>query len=247
MIDKAIVFDLDHTLGDFYTIRLIWNFLKKINFLLTEDLFHNLCDVYQKTFRPNLFIILKYLLNKKEKKNNIKLIIYTNNQGGNEWLNMIMNYIDKKIKKRTFDSVIGPYKISGEIVEKCRSKEYKTYHDIIHCSKLPKRCEILFLDDQYYSRMNHKKVEYYKIKEYHYYDTNQQIIKNIWNIKKLNEISPALRKEFFQSFSNYLFKINKDKMKTKEEEEIDRVVSKTMMIHIQRFLAKPNKYTRKKN
>tara|TARA_A100001015_G_scaffold318420_1_gene438273 strand:- start:668 stop:1411 length:744 start_codon:yes stop_codon:yes gene_type:complete len=247
MIDKAIVFDLDHTLGDFYIVRLIWNFFKKINIVLTEEIFHNLCDVYQKTFRPNLFVILKYLLNKRDIKKNIKLIIYTNNQGGKEWLNLIMGYIDKKMNKLTFDSVIGPYKISGEIVEKCRSKEYKTYHDILHCSKLSKKCEILFLDDQYYSRMNHKKVEYYKIKEYVYYDTTRNILEHMRNIKKLKEISPEFRRAFLQNFRNYLLKVNKDERKTKEEEELDRVVSKTMMIHIQKFLAKPNKYTRKKN
>ena len=245
MIDKAVIFDLDHTLGDFYILRLLWKFLQSIDVPLDKHDFFNLCDIYPKVFRPNIFTILKYLNNKKG-ATHLKLILYTNNQVGKWWLNVIMEYIDLKIKERVFDSLIGPYKISGEIVEKCRTKEYKSYHDVIKCTKLPKNAEILFLDDQYYSKMNHKKVEYYKIKYYFYNEDAKYIVENLKNKSSIvSKISPTFRISFFEKLHRYLSRSKRSHMKTEDEFHIDRVVSKMMMIHIQKFLNKPNKNTRK--
>ena len=92
MIDKAVIFDLDHTLGDFYILRLLWKFLQSIDVPLDKHDFFNLCDIYPKVFRPNIFTILKYLNNKKG-ATHLKLILYTNNQVGKWWLNVIMEYI----------------------------------------------------------------------------------------------------------------------------------------------------------
>tara|TARA_B000000557_G_scaffold263394_1_gene266144 strand:- start:1506 stop:1988 length:483 start_codon:yes stop_codon:yes gene_type:complete len=157
-----------------------------------------------------------------------------------------MEYIDLKIKECVFDSLIGPYKISGEIVEKCRTKEYKSYHDVIKCTKLPKNAEILFLDDQYYSKMNHKKVEYYKIKYYFYNEEVKYIVENLKNKSSIvSKISPTYRISFFEKLHRYLSRSKRSQMKTEDEFHIDRVVSKMMMIHIQKFLNKPNKNTRK--
>ena len=41
----------------------------------------------------------------------MKVIIYTNNQGGKEWVSKIKNFMELKIGYDLFDRIIGPHKI----------------------------------------------------------------------------------------------------------------------------------------
>ena len=94
--------------------------------------------------------------------------------------------------------------------------------------------------------MNHKKVEYYKIK-YYLYNEDIQTITDL--LKKnsiiMSKISPTFHVTFFKNLHHHLSRSMRTHLKTEEESRVDRVVSKMVMIHIQKFLNKPNKNTRK--
>tara|TARA_B100000282_G_scaffold293323_1_gene268442 strand:+ start:932 stop:1681 length:750 start_codon:yes stop_codon:yes gene_type:complete len=246
MIDKAIVFDLDHTIGDFLLIGILWKFLCHVNCSLNQSDFNNICEIFPEIFRPNIFTIFKYLCKRKNLNKNIKLIIYSNNQAGKSWINMINEYINYKINDKVFDFIIGPYKLKNEIVEKCRHCNEKTYEDVINCCGISDKAEILFLDDLHHPKMEHNKVFYINIKKYNNKNKTREIIDRFMTANKYSSLFS--KHEIGKLFVRYIKKINKDIEKTEKELELDKVITKAIMNHILNFLNnnKHNKTRKKK-
>ena len=90
----AVVFDLDETIGNFVQLGIFWDGLKHyFNKEVDIKLFFLLLDTFNNYLRPNIITIFKYLKRKKKLNKNIKVLIYTNNQGPREWTEMIKKYI----------------------------------------------------------------------------------------------------------------------------------------------------------
>ncbi len=65
---KAIVFDLDETLGKFLDLEILWITIKK-NVNSSEQInFDSLIDLYPEFLRNQITKILKYVYNKKKNK-----------------------------------------------------------------------------------------------------------------------------------------------------------------------------------
>ena len=94
----AIVFDLDETLGHFSQPYKFWNSLKKfLNTELIDEIYlYSFFDLFPEFFRINIFKILKFIKKKKISGYCDYVMIYTNNNGPNYWVNIIQNYIHKK-------------------------------------------------------------------------------------------------------------------------------------------------------
>ena len=119
----------------------------------------------------------------------------------------------------------------------------KTLNDLIRCSKLPDNTQICFLDDTYYPNMKNDNVYYIKVKPYIYdlsFDTLIQRFAKSDIGKKILKTSDET--ETFVSFMNsYMLQfqflyVNK----SDEEYEIDKIVSKKIMIHLQTFFNNNN-------
>ena len=160
MTKKIIVFDLDETIGYFTQLSVfkyaieneIKRQLKFTEFILLLDLFKNY-------FRPDMFDIFNFLKKQKIKNKNVKVYIYTNNNGGRSWTYSIKRYIEHKLNYKLFDRTILSWKDeNGKILEKCRSGYYKSYSDLMKCGKLSKDDKICFLDDTQHNKMIHKNV-----------------------------------------------------------------------------------------
>ena len=100
---KIVVFDLDETLGYFTQFSIFWDCLQNFvyenyNFILSQNDFNDILDLYPEFVRPNIFTILNYLKNKKTTFCCNKIMIYTNNSGSKEWANHIKSYFESKIK-----------------------------------------------------------------------------------------------------------------------------------------------------
>ena len=190
----TVVFDLDETIGHFWQIGNLWESIKylKGNKFGERD-FHKILDMFPHVFRPGIFEVFKYLKAQKIRDRNIKIVIYSNNQGPPAWANMIKRYIEKKINyKNLFDKVITAWKVNGVIYNKCRKTNEKTYSEIVRCAKLNKDTEIFFVDDAYHPRMFNKKTDYMHIKEYKFaYDIDEMVDKylNSSCCKKLSKKS----------------------------------------------------------
>ena len=147
---KVIVFDMDKTLGYFTQLGVLIEAIEEIRkkSIKRTDLY-KIFDLYPECFRPGIFKTLKYI-KKNKKKENIKLLIYTNNIGPKKWAYDIKNYLEYKIGKNLFDKVITAWKVEGKVYEKCRTTHYKIYKDLLMCGKLDKKDKILFFDDTFF-------------------------------------------------------------------------------------------------
>jgi hypothetical protein len=148
---KIVVFDLDETLGYFVEFGMFWDALKnfithqKISIVIDQILFNKVLDLYPEFLRPNIINILNYLKHKKKAKNCNKLMIYTNNQGPDEWAQQIKLYFENKVNYKLFDQIIRAFKIKDKHVELCRTSHTKKHTDLIRCTKIPETTEICFL------------------------------------------------------------------------------------------------------
>jgi hypothetical protein len=248
---KIVVFDLDETLGYFTEFGVFIDCLKKylnhinINHTIDQQEFDKILDLYPEFLRPNIMNILNYLKTQKIKKKCNKVMIYTNNQGSKEWVNKIISYFESKINFNLIDQIINAFKINGKTIELCRSTHNKTYKDFIKCTKLPLNSEICFLDDNYFPGMYNENVYYINVKPYyHFIDfeemcnvfLNSDIIKLIFNSENIDK--DKFIKYMMNEFKYYNL-INE--IKTEDDYNIDKILSKKILILLQNFFMKPQK------
>lgn len=243
-ITKIVVFDMDETLGYFIELGMFWDAMssyiknEKLNILINQDLFNKILDLFPEFLRPNIINILEYLKNKKQKKHCEKLMIYTNNQGPEEWAHYIMKYFDDKFNYKIFDQIIAAFKVNGKRVELCRTTHMKTLTDFTKCTKLPETTQICFLDDVYYPGMGKDNIYYINIKPYVYDLPFEEMISRLLK-------SSILEKENIEIISckeyiiNYLKRYNYTHVvKSTIAQSVDKALSKKIMHHLELFFNK---------
>ena len=244
---KIVVFDLDETLGYFTELGIFWDCLKNYlkiknaNKTLSQTDFNNILDLYPEFLRPNIINILTYLKNKKQSKCCHKMMIYTNNQGPREWAHHIISYFENKINYKLFDQIIAAFKINGKRVEICRTTHNKTHNDLIRCTKIPASAEICFLDDTFYHEMANENIYYINIKPYYYDLKFNEMIQKFMNSdcgKKMINDYDNFEKIMNDEFKRYNYKCLDKNLK---EYEIDKVLGKQIMTHLQEFFNKSSK------
>jgi hypothetical protein len=238
---KIVVFDLDETLGYFTQYGIFWdslaNYLKVKNKpKLTQKDFDSILDLYPEFLRPNIINILSYLKSKKKSNCCHKMLIYTNNTGPREWALNIVSYFEKKINFKLVDQIIAAFKINGKRVELCRTTQNKTHKDFIKCTKIPVDAEICFMDDYFYPEMTHDNIYYINIKPYTY-DLNIEYM-----IKKflVSDIGKKLvgedDKDFEEIMMEHINLFNYIVLEKDEKEyEVDKVLGKHIITHLQNF------------
>lgn len=249
---KIVVFDLDETLGYFTQYGIFWDclssYLKITNkYQLTQSEFDETLDLFSFFLRPNIINILNYLKHKKKTKCCYKMMIYTNNTGSRDWINSIINYFEKKINYKLVDQIISAFKINGKRVEICRTTQNKTYKDFIKCTKIPSDAEICFMDDSFYPEMAKNNIYYINVKPYYYNYTFENMLlifeqsnigkKIIQNDKNFSEI--MLNK--LNSFDYLVLE------KEEKEYEIDIILGKHIISHLQNFFKRSIKNISVKN
>ena len=250
---KIVVFDLDETLGYFIELGMFWDALKsyihytKRNIHIDNDLFNKIIELYPEFLRPNILNILLYLKKKKQQNHCDKLMIYTNNQGPKEWLNLIMSYFESKIKFNLFDQLLSAFKINGKKIELCRTTHEKTHHDFLRCTNIPENTRICFLDDVFYPGMNNEKIYYINIKPYiHDIDFDTMITRfinsDIIHFNKTNNEEKICREyilTYMKRFNySYVFK-------SKLAQSVDKILSKTIIRHLHIFFDSKRVKTKK--
>jgi hypothetical protein len=233
---KVVVFDLDETLGYFGEFGrfciLIDEYYKNID--KSYSIFNELMDLYPEFVRPSMFIILKFLLQKKKEGKCQAIMIYTNNTGERKWVEHIKGYFEHKLNSKIFEQIISAFKVNGKVVEINRTSHDKSIDDFFRCTKLPHDIEICFIDDLFHPKMENDNVYYIHVKEYKYILPSDELINRFLNSPISNDIE---KKEDFRKFAKLKLKYNVLE-KSKNEHDIDIIVSKKMLEHIKDFFNK---------
>jgi hypothetical protein len=237
---KIVVFDLDESLGYFTQYGIFWdslsNFLKtKKQQNLTQTDFDLILELYPEFLRPNIINILNYLKNKKKTNCCHKMMIYTNNSGPREWARHIISYFEKKINFKLVDQIIAAFKINGKRIELCRTTQNKTHKDLIKCTKIPLDAEICFIDDYFYPEMANDNIYYINIKPY-YHDLKFEEILDRFKKSEIGIKIIGDENNFDNLIMDYinLFKYMVVE-KNEKEYELDEIVGKYVISHLQNF------------
>jgi hypothetical protein len=237
---KVVVFDLDETLGYFTQYSIFWdslgNYLKiKNKSALIQTEFDEILDLFPEYLRPNIINILTYLKTKKKSSCCHRMMIYTNNTGPREWARHIISYFEKKINYKLVDQVIAAFKINGKRIEICRTTQNKTHKDLIRCTKIPIDAEICFMDDTFFPDMAHDNIYYINIKPY-YHDLSFEYMLNKFSESEIGKKIIGNDTDFNTLMIEHikLYKyivIHKDE----KEYEVDKVLGKHIISHLQSF------------
>jgi hypothetical protein len=249
---KIVVFDLDETLGYFTEFGIFWDCLidyskNKNKPSLTQTDFDNILDLYSEFLRPNIINILNYLKSKKQSLCCHKMMIYTNNTGPKQWAHHIIDYFSKKINYKLFDQLISAFKINGKVVEVCRTTHDKTYNDFIKCTKLPVNAEICFLDDTFYPEMANDNIYYINVKPY-YHDLQFDYMLDKFSKSDVGKKIINNDEDFIKIMSEHIKLYKYDCIdKESKEYELDKIVGKQIIKHLQDFFNKTKKNKTIKN
>ena len=174
-------------------------------------------------------------------------MIYTNNTGPREWARNIISYFERKIHFKIVDQIIAAFKINGKRVEICRTTQNKTHTDLIKCTKIPVDAEICFMDDCFYPEMSNDNIYYINIKPY-YHDLPFEVMIERFKQSKLGGelIDNELEFDTLMMENIRLFKyvvVEKDE----KEYEVDKILGKHIISHLQTFFNRSSKNRTIKN
>ena len=244
---KTFVFDLDETIGSFSELYILFKCIEYIKTDLKLSIFDNdkellfaLLDLFPEFFRYGISIIFQYLYEKKNITNNILVYIYTNNNCiPISWTTIIVKYMEEKFGvDDLFDNIIRAFKIGNQVVEYNRTTATKTYKDLIRCVHIPVNTELCFIDNVDYPKMKHRHVYYIQPKPYYHYVNRNEIIERFINSQSGHLMQSLVQDKLKNIVMNYYNKndyILHEYVKTKEEFDMDILISKKIMYHIKHF------------
>jgi len=244
---KVIVFDLDETIGSFSDFYKLWEIiLSTLNKKPDPPInFEELLDLYPEFLRHGILNILEFIYFKKVQKL-CKIYLYTNNQillnpnekSPTDWVLKIADYLSNKIcrnSEQLFDQLICAFKINNRKIEIKRTTFSKTHNDFIRCTLLPRKTEICFIDDKYFSGMNNERIYYIQPRPYIHYLNSSTIIERFLSSSIFQNISSAeiqhrITSKIYDNFGNDYKNII-----TKSQIERDIAISRKMMNYIREF------------
>ena len=245
---RVVVLDLDETLGSFVDLEILWSLIKRYNKKSIYINFNDILDIYPEFLRYGIRSILQYIANKKKMGECYKLFVYTNNQAGQYWTNLIINYLNNYITTEftLFDQIINALKINNTRLELNRTTHKKTHDDFIQCTFLPKSTTIFFIDDVSYSDMKKERIYYIKPMPYnHHLSTNEIINRFIYSkygimLLPRDSLKNAFKAEYIElCMKNGTYHMYTNTTKAMLENDI--LISQKLMYHLKEYFLLTNK------
>jgi len=243
------VLDVDETIGYFVELgifcdaltRIAWNNDPRAQYAY----FNQLMDAFPEFLRPNIIELLKYLKMKKNAKECAGVLVYTNNCGPRAWVEHITRYIESKLGEPLFDQIVAAFKVNGEIIEVGRTTNDKTYEDLLRCTKLPPNVEMCFLDDQMHAKMEHARVYYINVKPYVHQLSVETLMDRFMKNHALRSTTAVNATDFRTRVTSFMQRFVYTP-KHALEQEVDAIITKKIMEHLNAFFLKKMKVGIKK-
>ena len=245
---KVVVLDLDETIGSFVDLEILWSLIKRYNNKSVSIHFNDILDIYPEFLRYGIRSILQYIANKKKNGECYKLFVYTNNQVGQHWTNLIINYLNNYITTEftLFDQIINAFKINNVHVELNRTTHKKTHEDFIRCTLLPKSTTIFFVDDVSYTDMQKERIYDIKPIQYiHHLSTNEIINRFVYSkygiiLLPRDSLRNAFKTEYIElCMKNGTYHLYTNTTKSMLENDI--LISQKFMYHLKEYFLLTNK------
>ena len=189
-IQKCIMIDFDHIIGDFYQIvKLILYCQKIINRSLSLIEIYKILDQYEYIFRPKIFDIFKIL---NHSKNKFKIIAINTKNTNINFAEIVMDYIYKKINTNRIHDII-------------LSTENQSHIDFIstYINSQKYGTVICNIDSTIYDNLDKEICLFIKCKKYIFRYSRKQILKKI--PYKLLNINNSTKKKFNQNISEKIY------------------------------------------
>jgi hypothetical protein len=182
------------------------------------------------------------LKEKKEEGILKEVLVYTNNNGGRRWVDLLVSYFNHKMRCKVIDNVIHAFKINGELVEPKRTTHEKTMSDFLNCTQLPSNVEVCFVDDLHHAQMFQDNVLYIRIKPYVYVIPWDDIVDRFLSSTRItSQVLGITQNEVNQTeveITNMLSLCDvEEDVKDKDELEIDKIITKRVFEVLDEFLA----------
>lgn len=167
---------------------------------------------------------------------------------------------ERRIPGTLFDQVIAAFKVNGQTVELGRTSHHKSHQDLIRCTRLPETAQICFIDDTLHPQMVHEHIYYIRVKPYRHDlaldDIRDRLLQSFsapsinhnqnhnqnHNSKNGNNgrrrtpftVSPAVIHQMMLRMQRYAHLVEP---KSLEEYDVDVIVGKRLVSHLQTFFA----------
>jgi hypothetical protein len=198
--------------------------------------FNHLMDAYPEFLRPSILDILQFLKRKKDANECCGVMVYTNNNGPRAWVEHIIKYMESKLGAPLFDQIVAAFKVNGKVIEMGRTTHDKTYDDLLRCTQLPSNVEVCFLDDQMHSHMEHGQVYYINVKPYVHQLSVQTLTDRFMQSHALRSTTRMGAADLRHRVSGFMQRFSATHVpKDPMEQEIDCIISKKIMEHLNEF------------
>ena len=151
---RAVVFDLDETLGAFADASVLWRAVCSAGISPpTEAAFSSFLDAFPQFIRPGIVPLLRDLCQARERGHIDHIVIMTNNQGPPIWTERIARHFARVNGAPVFDHIVHAYAGPEGRREKGRHGHDKSLEDLCACCGWSQKAppKICFIDDRFHS------------------------------------------------------------------------------------------------
>lgn len=151
---RAVVFDLDETLGAFADASVLWRAICAAGLSPpSEPAFSAFLDTFPQFIRPGIIPLLRDLCQARNGGHIDHILIMTNNQGPPAWTESIARHLSHRVGTLVFDHIIHAYAGPEGRREKRRRGHDKSLDDLCSCCGWSPRTppKICFIDDRFHS------------------------------------------------------------------------------------------------
>ena len=199
---KSIIIDFDNTIGYFSQVIYLINIVEKTYYRkMTQEDVNTLLNIYNYSFRPKIFEILKFIFEMKEKNIIHSLILYTKNKN-EKFVNMVLSFIEShilqnKVSMNLFDYVVFSTSKSKNIEPLAKIKD-------IWDNSETNLCFVDNIKQNYETNSSEVTIYFIECDTYNYYYTHDEIIK-----KMDYEMYTKLNKKIIHKYFKNIYKSKK--------------------------------------
>lgn len=211
MHNIVVALDFDETIAYLTQLGHVYDYLfnvhKKNGYKANEFTFNawsDLMDKFPECFRPKIIDFLKMLLELRKLGYIDKVIIYTNNNQGKDWINLNVQYIKRLCglnDNETFldDIIYCRENFKGEFIDKRRNNLHKTHYDLFSITNLnPSTDRVIFIDDASHPEMKHNSIKIIKPLSYSIRFTKEEIS------LRYSEVFGIIDKDIYNTMMRFL-------------------------------------------